>query len=103
LAAQASLVWSKGLALGAGSKAPIFLSYNPVISDIFNYRVNKQLNQLVYPEALVISGSYTTPKLESANTGGMKVLSQVVQGGQLHWLLRYQNGALTKPRHSAIS
>ncbi|MBV9508136.1 MAG: TonB-dependent receptor [Acidobacteriia bacterium] len=94
LSAQASFVWSKATDIGAGSEAPIFLSYNPVISDIFNYKINKQLNQLVYPEALVISGSYTTPKLAAAVNGGKKVLSQVVQGWQLGWLLRYQNGPL---------
>ena len=47
LSAQASFVWSKATDLGAGSEAPIFLSYNPVISDIFNYAEQKQLNQLV--------------------------------------------------------
>jgi len=101
LAMQASFVWSKGEDLGSGSEAPIFLSYNPVISDIFNYGENKQLNQLVYPEALVISGSYVTPKLPSADTTGMKVLSQVVQGWQLGWLLRYQNGALIETPSSS--
>ena len=49
LSAQASFVWAKGEDLGTGAEAPIFLSYNPVISDIFNYGENKQLNQLVYP------------------------------------------------------
>ncbi|MBV8731681.1 MAG: TonB-dependent receptor, partial [Acidobacteriia bacterium] len=101
LSMQASFVWSKGTDIGAGSEAPIFLSYNPVISDIFNYGLNKQLNQLVYPEALVISGSYTTPRLPSADTGGMKVLSQVVRGWQLGWLLRYQNGALIETPSSS--
>jgi hypothetical protein len=101
LAAQASFVWSKGEDLGAGSEAPIFLSYNPVISDIFNPGINKQLNQLVYPEALVISGTYSTPKLPSADSGGMKVLSQVVRDWQLGWLLRYQNGALIETPSSS--
>jgi hypothetical protein len=94
LSAQASFVWSKGEDNGTGAEAPIFLTYNPVVSNLFNYGVNKQLNQLVYPEAAVISGTYTTPKLPSADSGGAKVLSQVVQGWQIGWLLRYQNGAL---------
>ncbi|HEY7390678.1 MAG TPA: TonB-dependent receptor [Bryobacteraceae bacterium] len=94
LSAQASFVWSHATDIGAGSEAPIFLSYNPVIGDIFNYGSQKQLNQLVYPEAVVISGTYTTPRLPSADSGGMKVLSQVVRGWQLGWLFRYQNGAL---------
>lgn len=101
LSAQASFVWAKGLDLGTGAEAPIFLSYNPVISDIFNYGQNKQLNQLVYPEAVVISGTYTTPRLQSADNGGMKVLSQVVRDWQLGWLLRYQNGALIETPSSS--
>lgn len=101
LSAQASFVWAKGLDLGTGAEAPIFLSYNPVISDIFNFGINKQLNQLVYPEAAVISGTYTTPRLASADTGGMKVLSQVVRDWQLGWLLRYQNGALIETPSSS--
>jgi Carboxypeptidase regulatory-like domain/TonB dependent receptor len=101
LSAQASFVWSHASDIGAGSEAPIFLSYNPVVSDIFNYGLNKQLNQLVYPEALVISGSYTTPKLASADSGGMKVLSQVVRGWQLGWLFRYQNGSLIETPSSS--
>jgi hypothetical protein len=101
LSAQASFVWSKGTDIGAASEAPIFLSYSEVNQDIFNYGSNKQLNQLVYPQALVISGSYTTPKLASADTGGMKVLSQVVRGWQLGWLLRYQNGALIETPSSS--
>jgi hypothetical protein len=101
LSAQASFVWSKGMDNGTGSEAPIFLNYNPVVEDIFNYANNKQLNQLVYPEALVISGTYTTPKLPTADTGAMKVLSQVVRGWQLGWLLRYQNGALIETPSSS--
>jgi hypothetical protein len=101
LAAQASFVWSKGEDNGTGAEAPIFLSYNPVVSNLFNYGVNKQLNQLVYPEAAVISGTYTTPKLPSADSTGTKVLSQVVRDWQLGWLLRYQNGALIETPSSS--
>jgi hypothetical protein len=101
LSAQASFVWAKGMDNGAASEAPIAISYNPVIENIFNYADNKQLNQLVYPEAVVISGSYTTPKLPSANTGGMKVVSQVLRDWQLGWLLRYQNGSLIESAASA--
>jgi hypothetical protein len=100
LSAQASFVWSKATDLGAGSEAPIFLTYNPVIEDIFNLGANKQLNQLVNPEVLIISGTYMTPGI-TADGKGMKALSQVVRGWQLGWLLRYQNGALIQTASSA--
>ena len=69
LSGQASFVWSKATDIGAGSEAPIFLTYNPVIQDIFNYGNNKQLNQLSPPLALVISGNYTTPKTPGDSLG----------------------------------
>ena len=94
LAAQASFVWSKATDIGAGSEAPIFLSYNPVISDIFSYGGAKQLNQLNPPEELVLSGTYQTPKLQLGDGGAMHVASQVLRDWQLGWLFRYQNGAL---------
>jgi hypothetical protein len=93
LSGQASFVWAHATDLGAGSEAPIFLSYNPIISDVFNPGLAKQLNQLVPPVALVISGSYTTPKTPGASIGA-RVASQIVQDWQLGMLLRYQNGAL---------
>ena len=98
LSAQASFVWSKGLDDGTGAEAPIFLNYNPVMSNIFNYGVNKQLNQLVYPEAAVISGTYVTPRLPSAESGGAKVLPLMLfDGAPPSWMNAI---FLTRPRNS---
>jgi hypothetical protein len=93
LSFQASFVWSKATDIGAGAEAPIFLSYNPILQDIYNYGSAKQLNRLNPPTAFVFSGSYMTPKM-AANNSGEKVLSQVLRDWQLGWLLRYQNGSL---------
>jgi len=93
LSGQASFVWAHATDLGAGSEAPIFLSYNPVISDVFNTGLAKQLNQLVPPVSLVISGSYTTPRTPGDSLGA-RVAAQIVKDWQLGMLLRYQNGAL---------
>lgn len=93
LSGQASFVWAHATDLGAGSEAPIFLSYNPVISDVFNPGLAKQLNQLVPPVSLVVSGSYTTPRTPGASMGA-RVVSQIARDWQLGVLLRYQNGAL---------
>jgi hypothetical protein len=100
LVGQASFVWSHATDLGAGSEAPIALGYNPIISDIFNPDINKQLNQLSRPLQLIISASYSTPGFSADNTG-MKVLSHVVRDWQLGMLLRYQNGALIETPSSA--
>jgi len=102
LSAQASFVWAKGDVLGTGAEAGNIttLAGIPIYNDIYNYGINKQLNQLVRPEAAVISGSYVTPKLLSADSGGMKVLSQVLRDWQLGFVLRYQNGALIQTPYS---
>jgi hypothetical protein len=92
-AAQVSFVWSNATDIGAGAEAPIFLSYNPVISDIFNYGAAKQLNQLNRPLAWVVSGSYTTPRIPGDSVGA-HVVSRVAKDWQLGWVLRYQSGAL---------
>jgi hypothetical protein len=95
LQAQASYVWSKATDIGLGTEAGNIntLQGEAVVGDIFNYGTNKQLNQLTRPQALVISGAYSTPKMQ-ADSLGMKVLSQGVRDWQIGFLLRYQNGAL---------
>jgi hypothetical protein len=102
LSVQGSFVWSKALVNGTGAEAGNIttLAGIPIYNDIYNYGINKQLNQLVRPDAAVISGSYTTPKIASADSGGMKVLSQVVRDWQVGWVLRYQNGALIQAPYS---
>jgi hypothetical protein len=98
---QASFVWSKADVLGTGAEAGNIttLAGIPIYNDVYNYGINKQLNQLVRPEAAVISGSYLTPKFV-AGSGGMKVLSQVLRDWQLGWVLRYQNGQLIETPYS---
>ena len=93
LAADASFVWSHATDLGTGAETGQFVTGIPAVSDIYNYGINKQLNQLTRPLALVISGSYLTPKVPG-DSRSLKVLSQVVHDWQLGWVLRYQSGAL---------
>jgi hypothetical protein len=101
LSMQASFVWAKGLVNGTGAEAGNIttLAGIPIYNDIYNYGINKQLNQLVRPLAAVISGSYTTPRINSDSTG-MKVASQLVKDWQLGWVLRYQSGALIQTPYS---
>ncbi len=101
LSMQGSFVWAKGDVLGTGAEAGNITTLQgiPIYNDIYNYGINKQLNQLVRPLALVISGTYVTPKL-SAESGGGKVLSQVLRDWQVGAVLRYQNGALLQTPYS---
>jgi hypothetical protein len=101
LSAQGSYVFSKALVNGTGSEEGgiTTLAGVPIYNDIFNYGINKQLNQLVPPDELLITGSYVTPKLV-ADSGALKVLSKVVRDWQLGWVLRYQNGQLIQTPYS---
>jgi hypothetical protein len=102
LSVQGSFVWAKGLVLGTGAEAGNIttLSGIPIYNDIYNYGINKQLNQLVRPDAAIIAGTYQTPKFVASSTG-MKALSQVVRDWELGWVLRYQNGALIQTPYSS--
>jgi hypothetical protein len=90
---DASFVWSKALVNGTGAETGQFVNGIPLFNDIYNYGLNKQLNQLTRPLAATISGSYLTPKF-APGSRGTKVLSQVLGDWQLTWVLRYQSGAL---------
>ena len=98
---QGSFVWAKGDVLGTGAEAGNITTLQgiPIYNDVYNYGINKQLNQLVRPEAAVISGTYVTPRLAAGSTG-TKVASQVLRDWQLGWVLRYQNGALIQTPYS---
>ncbi len=96
---QASFTWSKADVLGSGSDTTYFLPGTPVTNDIFNRMQNKQLNQLNKPLALIISGTYQTPKTPGDGMA-MKVLSQVVRDWQIGAVLQYQSGDLIQSPNS---
>src|SRR5258708_26455566 len=101
LSVQGSFVCTKGLYLGTGAEAGNITTLVgiPIYNDIYNYGINKQLNQLVRPEAAVISGTYLTPKF-AAGSIGMKVLSHAVGDWQIGWVVRYQDAALLQTPYS---
>ena len=86
---QGSFTWDKNEVLGTSASTQYFTRGTPLINDVYNYGINKQLAANGRPLALVISGTYITPKWS-----GNKLVSQVVQGWQIGTVLRYQSGAL---------
>ena len=90
---QGSFTWSKNEVLGTSAATQYFTPGTPLINDVFNYDQNKQLAQNGSPLALVISGTYLTPKINGDSTS-TKLLSQVLRDWQIGALLRYQSGAL---------
>jgi hypothetical protein len=93
LQANGNFTWAKGLVDGASSDSTYYLTNQPTVSDIYNFGINKQLNQYVRPLAMTITFTYTTPRF-SATGFGMRALSQVVRDWQVGAVLRYQSGAL---------
>ena len=93
---QGSFTWSKNEVLGTSAATQYFTPGTPLINDVFNYGQNKQIAANTRPLALVISGTYITPKWS-----GNKLVSNIVQGWQLGTVLRYQSGALIETPNSS--
>jgi hypothetical protein len=89
LSMQGSFTWSKNEVLGTSAATQYFTPGTPLVNDVFNRNQNKQLAQLGGPLAMVISGTYLTPRPEAS-----KLVKNVLGGWQLGAVLRYQSGAL---------
>ena len=63
------------------------------INDVFNRDTNKQLSPLSQPHRLVISGTYTTPKIQG-DSMAMKATSLALRDWQIGVVFQYQSGAV---------
>jgi hypothetical protein len=90
---QSAFSWQKTLDIGAENSYPLGSAFfggpSAVANNVFNYASNKFLSRDDRPFQLVISGSYTTPKL-----GFNKFLDAVVHDWRIAAVMRYQSGAL---------
>ena len=89
LSIQGSYTFSKNEVLGTSAATQYFTPGTPLINDVYNRNLNKQLSQNVTPSLLVISGMYVTPRV-----GQNKLVKNVLGGWQFATVLRYQNGSL---------
>jgi hypothetical protein len=87
------LTWANGQVIGSASDSTFFLGGQAVVTDIYNFDNQKQLNQYVRPFSSVISFTYQTPGF-FAESRTMKILSSVVKDWQVGAVLRYQSGQL---------
>jgi hypothetical protein len=95
LSGQIAYTWEKELTNGVNSNTSYLTPDAPLINDVFNPRLDKQLSGFDLPQVLVISFSYTTPKF-SAESTGMKAVSWIARDWTVSGLLRYQSGALLR-------
>ncbi len=95
LAGQVSYTYEKELTNGVNSNTSYLTPDAPLINDVFNPGLDKQLSGFDLPQVLVISFTYTTPKFD-AQSQGMKALSWAARDWTVSGLLRYQSGALLR-------
>ncbi|MBZ5576881.1 MAG: TonB-dependent receptor [Acidobacteriia bacterium] len=89
LSIQGSYTYSKNEVLGVSASTQYFTPGTPLVNDVYNRGINKQLAQNTTPSLLIVSGMYVTPRW-----GQNRLVKNVVGGWQIAAVLRYQNGAL---------
>jgi hypothetical protein len=82
-----SLSWQKQLALGAEQDFSFFQTVSVQVNDITNREQNKYISGYDQPLLLVLSGNYTTPRIN-----GNKALSWIARDWTLGTVLRYGSG-----------
>lgn len=91
---QGSYTYGKELSLGANSDTGYLgVPATTRINDVFNRNTNKQWSPISQPHRLVISGTYTTPKM-NASGAAMRFTSQILRDWQIGAVLQYQSGAM---------
>jgi hypothetical protein len=100
LSAAVAYTWEKELTLGTNSNSSYVTPSPPLINDVFNYAVDKQISGFSIPQELIISFSYTTPKL-NADEKAFKVLSWATRDWTYSSVLRYQSGQILQTAPSA--
>jgi hypothetical protein len=89
LSIQSNYTFDKNEVLGVSAATQYFTPGTPLVNDVYNRGINKQLAQNGTPQALVFSGMYMTPRF-----GPNKLIKNVLGGWQYAAVLHYQNGAL---------
>jgi hypothetical protein len=100
LSGQVNYTWQKELTNGTNANTSYVTPSPPLINDVFNKALDKQISGFSQPQVLVISFSYTTPKLAANGTNG-KVLSWLLRDWTYAGVLRYQSGQLLQSPPSA--
>jgi Carboxypeptidase regulatory-like domain/TonB dependent receptor len=100
LSSQVAYTWQKELTVGTNSNSSYVTPSPPLINDVFNKALDKQISGFSYPQLLVISFSYTTPKLAESGFGG-KALSLALRDWTYSGVLRYQSGQILQTAPSA--
>lgn len=100
LSGQVAYTWQKELTNGTNSNTSYVTPSPPLINDVYNKALDKQISGFDVPQELIIAFNYTTPKLGLDSTGG-KVLSWLARDWTIGGVLRYQSGQLLQSPFSS--
>jgi len=104
LTAQIAYTWSKSLTNGANSNSTYLTPEAPVLNDPFNVPTDKQLSGFDQPQVLVISFSYTTPKIQTFGDSAIgKGANWLARDWTIGGVLKYASGALIQSPASNIT
>jgi hypothetical protein len=100
LSGQVAYTWQKELTNGTNSNTSYVTPSPPLINDVFNKALDKQISGFSIPQSIVFAFNYTTPKINLSGTGG-KLLSSAARDWFLRGVLRYQSGQIIQSPFSA--
>ncbi len=101
LSMQVAYTWQKELTNGTNSNTSYVTPSPPLINDVFNKPLDKQISGFSVPQLLIISYNYQSPKFHFGDSSGMKVLSFIAQDWTYSGILRYSSGQLIQSPDSA--
>jgi hypothetical protein len=93
LIAAVAYSWQKELTNGTNSNTSYVTPSAPLINDVFNIGLNKQISGFSQPQTLTISFGYTTPKI-AGGSAGMKAFSWVAREWNISGVLSYRSGQI---------
>ena len=95
LTAGLAYTYQKELTNGVNSNTSYLTPNAPLIGDVFNPALDKQISGFDIPQEVIINFNYTTPKI-AATSEGMKALSWFARDWSISGVLRYQSGVLIR-------
>jgi hypothetical protein len=100
LSAQVAYTWQKELTNGTNSNTSYVTPSAPLINDVFNKSLNKQISGFSQPQTLIIAFNYTTPKLQASGSA-MQVVSWILRDWNYSGVLSYRSGQILGSPSSA--
>jgi hypothetical protein len=95
LTGQIAYTFQKELTNGVNSNTSYLTPNAPLINDVFNPALDKQISGFDIPQEVIFAFTYSTPKI-AATSEGMKAVSWIARDWTLSGLLRYQSGVLIR-------